>query len=291
MSDGKPINYTREAFFHPVNLGLLFGATLTAFFLSDTAFSSFILSSSFGLELLFLGSIPRLNTFRKFINAKKASEVESSALIKSVFNVLTESNKKRFLVLKHLSLKIKENFETLPYTSQGLLENIERKIDNLPNNFINLLELNQRYEEYIRTSNHDRLKQEIEEEQAEMEEISSEKLREGKQRRISILKKRFDRLQAADERMKITETELETMEDAVRYIYEQSMTMNNPEEVGMQLDNLLMDVDETSTLIDDLDSPYSSDFGIFEKSDDLISGEEFDSDSDSPQQQKARTRS
>ena len=49
------------------------------------------------------------------------------------------------------------------------------------------------------------------------------------------------------------ETHLETIEDAVRYIYEQSMTMSNPEEIGFQLDNLLTEVDETSQLIDDLD--------------------------------------
>ncbi|MEX2476837.1 MAG: hypothetical protein WD357_00270, partial [Gracilimonas sp.] len=40
---------------------------------------------------------------------------------------------------------------------------------------------------------------------------------------------------------------------AVRYIYEQSMTMSNPEEIGFQLDNLLTEVEETSQLIDDLD--------------------------------------
>ncbi|MEL0010986.1 MAG: hypothetical protein VW868_05435, partial [Bacteroidota bacterium] len=47
------------------------------------------------------------------------------------------------------------------------------------------------------------------------------------------------------------------IEDAIRYIYEQSMTMNNPEEIGFQLDNLLTDADETADLIESMDLDQS----------------------------------
>ena len=45
----------------------------------------------------------------------------------------------------------------------------------------------------------------------------------------------------------------EIIEDAIRYIYEQSMTMNKPEKIGFQLDNLLTNVDETAKLLDVMD--------------------------------------
>ena len=57
----------------------------------------------------------------------------------------------------------------------------------------------------------------------------------------------------AEEKFAMCETHLETIEDAIRYIYEQSMTMNKPEEIGFQLDNLLTDVDETAELLDAMD--------------------------------------
>jgi hypothetical protein len=57
----------------------------------------------------------------------------------------------------------------------------------------------------------------------------------------------------AQEKFAMCETHLETIEDAIRYIYEQSMTMNKPEEIGFQLDNLLTDVDETAELLDTMD--------------------------------------
>lgn len=265
MTEAKPVNYTREAFLHPLNLGILFGATLTTFFFNDAGFiPTFILTSTFGLELIYLGTIPRLTRFRQFINRKKASEKEPIAASQEAFNILSANNKKRFLILKHLSIKIKNNFENLPYTTQGLLENIEKKIEGLLTNYINLLELNQRFEHYLIASNAERLKEQINDEEKELANIRSEKLIEGKKRRLSILAKRLQRLKSVDERLKIAETELETIEDAVKYIYEQSMTMSNPEEIGYQLDNLLMDVEETSHIIDDIDSPYNKDFTILD---------------------------
>ncbi len=70
---------------------------------------------------------------------------------------------------------------------------------------------------------------------------------------MRILKKRLKKFEIAKEKYLICETHLETIEDAIRYIYEQSMTMSNPEEIGFQLDNLLEEMEETSSLIDDLD--------------------------------------
>ena len=58
----------------------------------------------------------------------------------------------------------------------------------------------------------------------------------------------------------VCETHLETIEDAVRYIYEQSMTLSNPEEIGFQLDNLISEVDETSQIINDLDQDIMPDY-------------------------------
>jgi hypothetical protein len=266
----ESINYTKEAFFHPLNLGILFGATLTAFFLNDAGMlPNAILTMTFGLELMFLGTVPRLPNFQKMVKLRKLKEREPVLEQKNIFNSLNEADKKRFLVLKHLSLKIRENFEKQSYSSQGLLLNIEQKIEGLMNNYINLLDLNNRFRLFIQSASKESLRAEIQEEEAEMMQIESERLKERKRRRLLILNKRFERFETAEERYQICTTELETIEDAIRYIYEQSMTMNNPEEIGFQLDNLLMEVEETSSIIEAMDGTGLDDFGIFKQKDDL----------------------
>lgn len=252
--DEQAINFTREAFLHPVNLGVLLVATLSAFFLSGTGIAAnLILTMVFGTELIYLGIVPRLPRFKRNIRMKKIRERDSAEEEKLVFQQLNPKAKRRFLVLKHLDKLIKENFEKLPYSSQGLLDNIRNKIGELLSNYITLLDLHRRYEIYMNSAVEDGLKQEVARLKVKIDELASERLKNTKQRRLQILEKRLMKFDLAKEKYLICETHLETIEDAIHYIYEQSMTMSNAEEIGFQLDNLLHEVEETSQLIEDLD--------------------------------------
>ena len=253
-NDELNINYTREAFMNPINLGVLLVSTLTAFFMSGLGdVSSLLLTSVFGLELMYLGIVPKLPRFRKKLELKKIKERHAANNEKELFQSLDTKSQKRFLVLKHLAKLVQENFEKLPYSSQGLLDNIGKKIDELLGNYLTLLDLINRYEVYLNTSLESNLKEEVVRQIEEIKTLDSEKLKRTKARRVAIMQKRLKKFNVAKEKYLVCETHLETIEDAVRYIYEQSMTMSNPEEIGFQLDNLLTEVEETSQLIDDLD--------------------------------------
>jgi hypothetical protein len=255
MENESSINYTREAFLHPLNMGALFVATLSAFFLSDMGMiSNLILTLAFGTELIYLGIVPRLPRFRKNIHLRKIRDRSTADEGKIVFQQLDGKSQKRFLVLKHLSKLVTENFDKLPYSSQGLLENIRKKIDELLNNYLTLLDLHKRYQLYMNSAFEEGLKREVESEKKRIEELDNERLKKTRARRLIILQKRLKKFDIAKEKFLICETHLETIEDAIRYIYEQSMTMSNPEEIGFQLDNLLTEVEETSQIIDELDT-------------------------------------
>lgn len=254
MNEEESINFTKEAFLHPLNLGVLLVATISAFAMSGVGLvSNVILTITFGVELMYLGIVPRLPRFRKNIKLRKLRERNPADEEKSTFQELDQKSQKRFLVLKHLAKLIKENFDKLPYSSQGLLESIRNKIEELISNYLTLLDLHKRYQLYMNTSVEERLKQEVREEEQKIKDMESDRLKRTKARRLGILKKRLKKFEIAKEKYLICETHLETIEDAIRYIYEQSMTMSNPEEIGFQLDNLLEEVEETSQIIDELD--------------------------------------
>lgn len=274
MNEDESINFTREAFLHPMNMGVLLVATISAFAMSGIGLASnLILTMAFGVELMYLGIVPRLPRFRKNVKLKKLRERSPAAADKTRFQELDQKSKKRFLVLKHLAKLIKENFDKLPYSSQGLLENIRTKIEELISNYLTLLDLHKRYQLYMNTSVEDRLKQEVRDEERKIENMESDRLKRTKARRLGILKKRLKKFDIAKEKYLICETHLETIEDAIRYIYEQSMTMSNPEEIGFQLDNLLEEVEETSQIIDDLDNdilPLHSDLDEMDLDSDFL---------------------
>jgi hypothetical protein len=262
------INYTQEAFLNPINLGALLVSTIGALFVSNisgeigTNLSNLLLTTVFGIELMYLGIIPKLPRFRKNQELKKMRERHASSNDKDIFHELDAVSKKRFLVLKKLANLVQDNFKKLPYSSQGLLDNIKKKIDELLGNYITLLDLIKRYKVYLNTSLEVNLKEEVLRQIEEIKTIKSEKLKRTKARRVAIMKKRLDKFKVAKEKYLVCETHLETIEDAIKYIYEQSMTISNPEEIGFQLDNLLTEVDETSQLIEDLDQDLTPEYTI-----------------------------
>ncbi|SMO77264.1 hypothetical protein [Fodinibius sediminis] len=278
MSDQEAINFTREAFLHPVNLGVLLIATISAFVVNDMGMiPNLILGMAFSTELIYLGIVPRLPQFQQMVKLKKMHDRDPADEEKAIFQELDRRSKKRFLTLKRLTKLIKENFDRLPYSSQGLLENIRNKIQDLTSNYLTLLDLHKRYQLYMNTSVEESLKNEVQKEEQEMESMTSDRLKQTTHRRVRILKKRLKKFEIAKEKYLVCETHLETIEDAIQYIYEQSMTMSDPDEIGFQLDNLLEEVEETSQLLDDMDReimPYHSDIDDFDLDAEFLKMEE-----------------
>lgn len=272
MSNQDPINFTREAFLHPINLGFLFVSALTAFFVNDIGMmSNFVFTMAIGMELVYLGVVPKTDAFQRHIRNRTAKEKPRKLREKELFYNLDTRSQKRFLVLKNVSDKIQSNFKKFPYTSKGLTGSIEQKIEDLLTNYVSMLDSYDRYESYIRATRESELSSEIDELTRELETIESEKLKQIKRRRLAIIHKRREKLHVARERLQICESQLETIEDAMRYIYEQSITMSNPEQIGFQLDNLLNDVEETVTIVEDLEDEMLPGYNMLQQLDEIES--------------------
>lgn len=247
-------NYTKEAFLHPVNLVCLLAGTVAALVMSDVSLvSNTILIFTFGMELIYLGVVPRLPAYQKNVHLKKRREVSDENTDKQLFYQLDTRSQKRFLVLKHITKEVKSNFDTLPYTSKGMLHHIEKKMEDLLSTYLTLLDMNHRFQIYMNSEVEEEIRKEVEKQETKMEIIDSETLKKTRERRLKILNKRLNKFDLAKEKYLICETHLETIEDAIRFIYEQSMTMPNAEDVGNQLDHLLSEMEETTHIIEELD--------------------------------------
>ncbi len=248
------INFTKEAFLNPFNLVFLLIGTISALVFTEFGLTSnVILTFIFGMELIYLGVIPNLPSFQKSVRLKKRKEQTEAKGDKLIFYQLDARAQKRFLVLKHITKEVKKNFDNLPYTSKGMLEHIQNKMEDLLSTYLTLLDMLRRFQLYMNSEVEEELRREVEKQKQKMESLDSENLLKTNERRLNILKKRLKKFDVAKEKYLICETHLETIEDAIRYIYEQSMTMPNAEDVGSQLDFLLSEVEETTQIIEELD--------------------------------------
>ncbi len=256
MNNSK-INYTKEAFLNPLNLGFLIATMLTAFFVSGSEiFVDVVLIMGSAIELMYLGVVPRNQRFRRSIRSRRAAEHAKPPSGKEIFRLLSKSSQRRYVRLRKLEKEISNNYQKLSYATQGLLESHLRKIDRLLTSYLSMLYQKQQYELSTNSSREREVIQSIAHLRTEMED-DSEKVRSIKERRLQILEQRLQRFKKGAEHLEILEAQIETIEDVVKYIHEQSLTLRNPEEITFQLDTLLEEVGETEAAISEIEDVFA----------------------------------
>jgi len=258
----EEINYTREAFLHSWNLSFLavgIGITLGLGYigsgsLGNTLFQSF-LTITIALELLILGYVPRQRRFRNLIRAKHAAIAAKPPSQREMYRQLNRVNQRRYVRLRDLEKDVHANYRKFSYASQGILESHTTKIENLMDSCLKLMFQQERYTAFSQRKHEQELVTAIAAVETELEH-ASDAVRGIKIRRLKILEQRLHRFKKSQEQLEMIEAQVATIEDVVKYIHEQSITLNNPEEITYQLDILLSEVEETEASVSQIESVF-----------------------------------
>ena len=250
----EPLNFTKEAFMAPANLAFLLVALIVALVAGGIT-ANVLLMFAAAAELLYLGTFPRNERFRRVVRSRAAATRAKAPSDREVFRTLEKDGQKRYVRFRNMEKAIKDNYAKLPYASQGLLDAHLKKLDGLLDAHLNLLQLKERYTRFAERTGEADILDAIAALRREMEQ-DPPRVRAIKGRRLTILEKRLDRFKQAGENLAIVDAQIATIEDVARYVYEQSLTMQNPEEVGFQLDTLMNEVEETQASMDALDDAF-----------------------------------
>ncbi len=254
MNTIQSINYPREAFLHPLNLAYLMLLSLAAFFVSGTPWMpTLVITLGLGLELLYLGTVPTMPLFRRHVVSRREYGFKESDTEKQQFHQLHPDYQKRFLSLRRLTENVKGNFAHMPGSSRPLTDHLTKRLEKLLAEYIGHLYQRQRYDEYLNFASSDSIRIEIRALEKDLRETSSSRLREVRQRRLAILNRRLEKFQMACEKALVSLSQCETIEDAIRYVYEKSLTMSHPDDIDSQLDMLLAELEETSVIMQDIE--------------------------------------
>lgn len=258
MSDAD-INYTKEAFLNTWNLVFLTAALVASVVASGMLTFPLwapLLFVTAG-ELLYLGTVPRSPRFRRLIRSQKMAARHKPPSQKEIFQHLSRRSQRRYARLRKLKEEIRTNYQSLSYASQGLLNSHVKKIDNLLDSYLNLLQQRERYQSYMDSATEHEVTKSIEALKKDMED-DSERVRAVKKRRLRVLEQRLARFRKGHENLEIIGAQLGTIEDVVKYIHEQSWTLQNPEEITFQLDTLLEEVEETQESVKEIEEVFTS---------------------------------
>lgn len=253
----KPVNYQREAFVHPLNIGVLGVAFLTVFFMGGPGLVSHVIFSFIlGLELIYLGVAPQSPHFRNNMRRRFMENRRHKAAGRKILEKIDQDNRERFILLKNHVNCICENIDRLPCGSQVTCDSFRENLHDLSSKYLRMLEVNDRYKNHLHKTDQQQLNDKIKEEKKNIRATSSEKLLQGRKRRLQVLRKRLRKSELTKEKNMVCESGLETIDDTIRYIYEQLITMSDAELIDSGLDDLLSEVVETSQIMDELLSTF-----------------------------------
>ena len=251
----EPINFYKEAFMSPVNLVFLISALVAALLTGGIA-SNLVLLFAAAAELMYLGTVPRSDRYKRVVRSRRAAERTKPPSDREVLRSLHRDDQKRYVRFRNIEKAIRDNFAKLSYASQGMLDAHLQKIDGLLDSYLNLLQLKDRYLRFAQRTGEEEIVRAMNALRGEMEH-DPPRVRHVKERRLQILQKRLDKFKKANENLDLIEAQLATIEDVTRYVYEQSLTMQNPDEVSFQLDTLVNEVEETQASVEALDEAFS----------------------------------
>lgn len=259
MATEKP-PYLQSALLHIGNLAAMVGAAVTSLAMHQAAPMGIFM----GVELVYLALVPAIPAFRRGVERKlmrKRSE-EASKLADEMLQELSANQREHFFALRDLKERILENYRRL--SSSGLLLlTSETRIDQLLASFLRLLSALNAYRKYLGQSNREQVQLEASELTADLErDPGGERVREVKQKRLEILRKRLARFEKAAEHRELMSHQLASIEDILRLLHEQSIGMRDPEVVTRQLETVTAEVETTESTVKELEEFLSFDESV-----------------------------
>ncbi len=250
-------NYTKEAFLRTENLVfVVVMAAVTAAAGLLPMGPSWLFAGGvvlgLGTELCYLGLRSSHPRFRRRVRARADGEHRAGPAPSERYRQLSRRSQRRYHRLRQFRNEIRANYRQFSVASRGMLGPSLERLDDLLHSYLALLHERERYYDLARRSPEDGIRQSVQTLEDDMAD-DAERVRSVKQRRLEVLEKRLGRIQTAREHLAVIGAQLGAIEDVVKYIHEQSWTLQDPDEVTMELNTLLEEVEETQRSVHEIE--------------------------------------
>lgn len=245
----KGWRYLKAAFLMPANLIALGASGVAALLTGEPS----VLLVALGAESLYLGALSSASTFQRAVRAGAlAEDVDPEKEAGALFDDLSPSQKEHYATLKGVRDRILENYRKLP-GGRVLAATSEQQVDQLLVAFIRLVSTLNHYRKFLGTSDRRQVEQELRELEVDAAAESNARLKDVKQRRVEILRKRVERFQKAEESRELVSHQLAGIEDLLKLTHEQSIAIRDPESVGRQLERLTEEAQSTEATVREME--------------------------------------
>lgn len=232
-------SYVKKAFVNPYNLSLLAGGLAA----SALTLNPLIAVVTLGLEVLWITNAPGSKKLREWLwdpsfEAEERAKEEAERAERLKF--LEDHDRQRVFDLMGRQQEINALAAQNPSFTGELLRDELQKTDRLVDAFIEMANTCSRYEAYLESTN----LTELERDRRRWENIaknSEERTAEGEiaGKNLAIIMKRFDKMKEIRHYLMLARGQLDLIQNSFQLIADQIVTMQSPQELTGQLDELL----------------------------------------------------
>lgn len=237
--DGRP-NYLKAAFANIYNLSLLGGAVLASVMTGDYVIGA----AALGLEAIWLILGPDFKLFQRSVNNADRAEREKAdrARVAKLMESLPEREWQRAHALDELKREIERDMQTNPSFQAILLQSELDKMSQLHGSFVQLASACTRAESYLMAVDLKDLQRQMQAQKSVEEKMTDPAVREIARKNQHVIEKRLETIEEIQKFLARARGQMNLIENTVRLLRDQVLTMTSPDQLGEQLDDLLTGV-------------------------------------------------
>ena len=232
-------SYVKAAFANPYNLSLLIGGLAA----SALTLNPLLAIVTVGLEVLWMTNAPGSKKLQEWLwdpAFDEKEEAKEQAQRAERLKALDDETRERVLSLLARQQEINSLAAQNPSFTGELLRTELTKTDRLVEAFIEMAATCSRYEAYLDTIN----AHELEKERRRWEAIAKDEERRTSEtdiarKNLAVILKRFDKMKEIHHYLRVARGQLDLIEHSFQLIADQIVTMQSPQQLTGQLDELL----------------------------------------------------
>lgn len=241
-------SYASLAFHNPANY-LFLGTTALATLTLWGRLGLFPLIVGGGLELLWLVVGAELPFARRRLDARRAAaEAEAEAeRQRALLGALGEGERRRYFDLVRLQGEIARDLEANPSLVRAGLERELTSLARLPTQFLTTAHEAARLGHFVAQTDLGALERQVRTQGLALEQQTEPEARALAQKNLAVLEQRIERARDVHKAVRVARAQLNLIENTMRLVRDQIMTLGSPVELAQQLEALSTSVEALAT--------------------------------------------
>ena len=206
-------------------------------------------------ELLYLYMCVSNPRYQRHVDSllAKEDELDIEPLRLQLWPLINSELKLRYGKLAALTQKLDQKDVAAVIKRDPFFMENQRKIAVLLANYLKITVAVTRYQSYLADVDPAEIEENIKRLEKEIPE-ANERVKSIKLKNVEVLQKRMEKLIKAKANCEYLLAQMETIEDTMKLVIDQAITLSDPKGMGLQIDTLLLNLQETELVAAEMES-------------------------------------